>query len=79
MSALQTITGLNILNDSQENREMLLKLPDWLVSRWNRQVAQLKEQKSKFPPFKDFVEFIGKDGKSPVTLLLHSHSSALVL
>ena len=70
MSAMQTITGLNILNDSQENRKMLSKLPDWLVSRWNRQVAQRKEQKSEFPTFKDFVEFIGKEAKiacDPVT------------
>ena len=70
MSAMHTISGLNILNDSQENRKMLTKLPDWLVSRWNRLVAQRKEQKSEFPPFNDFVEFIGKEAKiacDPIT------------
>lgn len=70
LSAQQTISSLSILSDSQENRKMLTKLPDWLVSRWNRYVAQRKEQKGEFPPFKDFVEFIGKEAKiacDPIT------------
>ena len=70
LSAMQTITSLNILNDNQENRKMLSKIPDWLVNRWNRYVAQRKEQKAEFPPFKDFVEFIAKEAKiacDPVT------------
>ena len=49
---------------------MLSKLPEWLINRWNRIVAQRKEQKSEFPPFKDFVEFVGKEANiacDPIT------------
>ena len=61
LAAMHTISSLSILNDSPENRKMLSKLPEWLINRWNRIVAQRKEQKSEFPPFKDFVEFVGKE------------------
>ena len=81
LSAMQTITSLHILNDNQENRKMLTKIPDWLVNRWNRLVAQRKEQTAEFPPFKDFVEFVAKEAKiacDPVTspMSLKGSSSA---
>ena len=81
LSAMQTITSLHILNVNQENRKMLTKIPDWLVNRWNRLVAQRKEQTAEFPPFKDFVEFVAKEAKiacDPVTspMSLKGSSSA---
>ena len=33
-TAMQSIGSLNILNDDRENRRLLAKLPDWLVTRW---------------------------------------------
>ena len=41
LAAMHTkISNLSILNDSHENRKMLSKLPEWLINRWNRIVAQ---------------------------------------
>ena len=51
-------TGLHILNDRNENRKMLSKLPDWLVSRWGRIEATWQEGNRGFPPFSEFRIFI---------------------
>ena len=61
LTTMQKISSLSILNDSHENGKMLSKLPEWLINRWNRIVVQRKEQQSEFLPFKDFVEFLGKE------------------
>ena len=45
-TAMQAIENLNILNDYTENQKLLTKLPDWLVSRWNREAtSRMKEEK----------------------------------
>ena len=36
-TAMQVIKNLNVLNDYMENRMLLMKLLDWLVSWWNRE------------------------------------------
>lgn len=36
--------GLEILNDCYENQKILVKLPDWLTSRWNRKVIEVEEE-----------------------------------
>ena len=67
---METNSGLNILNDSCENRKMLSKLPEWLVNRWSRCVAQHKEKSGEFPAFRNSVEFVSKEAKiacDPVT------------
>ena len=40
LAAMYTLSSLSILNDSHENRKMPAKLPEWLINRWNRIVAQ---------------------------------------
>lgn len=70
--AMQTISSLSVLDDDRENRKLLTKLPDWIVSRWGRVVSRWKEDKSQFPPFKEFVEFMTKEATiacDPVTSL----------
>ena len=68
-----TITGgLSILNDNRENRKMLSKLPDWLISRWARIVADWKERGMGFPPFSEFRKYIVKEANiacDPITSL----------
>lgn len=70
--AMHTISSLSVLDDDRENRKLLTKLPDWMVSRWGRIVARWKEEKSLFPPFKEFIEFVTKEATiacDPVTSL----------
>lgn len=70
LTAMQTIPSLCVLNDCQENRKILSKLPDWLVSRWNRIVVDHEEKFGKFPLFCNFVDFVAKEAKvacNPVT------------
>ena len=66
------IKALEILNDCNENRKILSKLPDWLTARWNRKVIEVEEVSSKFPSFSQFVKFLIREAKmacNPVTSL----------
>ncbi|XP_060607803.1 uncharacterized protein LOC132759944 [Ruditapes philippinarum] len=68
-----SVPGLEVLNDSFENRKLLSKLPEWLVTRWNRIVVEKKEKSGVLPPFSDFEEFVTKEAKiasDPVTSLV---------
>ena len=69
-AAMNSIQGLNILNDYTENQKLLAKLPDWLISRWNREVnTHLKETKV-YPNFKTFVSFVSEEanlGCNPIS------------
>ena len=40
--AMTEMKSLEILNDSRENRRMLQKLPEWILTRWNRVVFKTK-------------------------------------
>lgn len=71
-TTMRSITSLRCLDDDRENRKLLVKLPEWVVTRWNRSVVQWKGKFSSFPPFSDFVKFIANEAKvacDPVTSL----------
>ncbi|KAK0147266.1 hypothetical protein N1851_013318 [Merluccius polli] len=71
-AAMVHIKALEILNDCNENRKILSKLPDWLSVRWNRKVIEVEEKQSKFPSFRQFVEFLIREARiacNPVTSL----------
>ena len=55
---MKTIHGLRLLNDDMENRQLLLKLPDWIVSRWGPKVADIKSSRRPFPICSEFVKFL---------------------
>ena len=57
-TAMKKVSGLNVLNDIQENHKMVAKLPKWLSTRWARVVYKTKEEKKGFPTFSEFVEFL---------------------
>ena len=58
---MQTIKDLTILNYSMENQKLLVKLPDWLISRWDREaIREMKEQK-RYPGFNTFTAFINAE------------------
>ncbi|CAC5388035.1 unnamed protein product [Mytilus coruscus] len=61
LSAMKTIKNLNVLNDDRENRKLLSKLPDWIVTRWGRIVAQHKSDHQTFPSFHTFSLFIERE------------------
>ena len=61
--AIQTTKSLSVLNYDRENRKLLSKLPDWIVSRWERTASQWKDTKGEYPPFKNFVEFMTQESK----------------
>ena len=56
--ATQVIQGLYVLNDYIENQKLLSKLPDWLISRWNRDAKKCLREEKTSPDFKTFVTFI---------------------
>ena len=60
-TAMEVIEGLNVLNDYMENQKLLTKLPDWLVSRWNREATRVIKQEKKYPDFKTFTTFINAE------------------
>ena len=57
-AVMGNIESLHILNDERENQKILLKLPDWVVARWGRQVVDWRRKFNTFPPFSEFVKFI---------------------
>ena len=57
-TAMHVVQGLDVLNDYVENQKLLLKLPDWLISRWNRIANKHLREDNTYPGFKMFVTFI---------------------
>lgn len=71
-AAMVHVKALEILNDCNENRRILAKLPDWLTARWNRRVMEMEEQSGQFPSFSQFMKFLIREAKiacNPVTSL----------
>ncbi|KAL4009472.1 hypothetical protein ACER0C_003324 [Sarotherodon galilaeus] len=60
-AAMSHVKMLEVLNDCVESQKILLKLPDWLVSTWNRKVMEVRQVKAEYPPFKVFVDFLSKE------------------
>jgi hypothetical protein len=50
--------SLRILDDDIINHDLVLKLPDWLSSRWAREVHRFRTLHNAFPKFALFVNFI---------------------
>ncbi|XP_078374366.1 uncharacterized protein LOC144657884 [Oculina patagonica] len=60
-TAMQTIEDLKVLNDYMENQKLLSKLPDSLVSRWNREATRGIKEEKKYPDFKAFTSFVNAE------------------
>jgi hypothetical protein len=70
--AMQANASLSVLNDERENKRLLSKLPDWLVSRWGRIVVNSRQTQGIFPEFEKFAKFIAGEAEianDPVTAL----------
>ncbi|XP_054764160.2 uncharacterized protein LOC129270845 [Lytechinus pictus] len=71
-AASKYVPHLNHLDDEQENRNLLRKLPEWLVVKWGRKVVKWRQDWKTFPPFAIFTEFIDEEATvacDPVTSL----------
>ena len=62
---MSTISYLQCLNNVEENRKILSKLPRYLIDRWNRIVDThlYSSYQGQFPPFHVFVDFISKEAR----------------
>lgn len=77
LQAIPHVKGLEILNDCEENQKLVQKLPDWIASRWNRQVTKTLMDDKEFPSFHDFVNFMTTEAEimcNPITSLHALHS-----
>ena len=62
-----------------EKTENLVKLPDWLVSRWSRIGVDYKDRNKEFPSCKVFADCVGREAKiasDPVTSVQSVRSSS---
>jgi hypothetical protein len=55
---------LKILDDVREIRKISLKLPDFIVHRWNRQTALCKREKKRYPTFREFSMFVYEEAET---------------
>ncbi len=68
--AMNTIETLEHLNDERQHRMILEKLPDWMVSRWNRKVMECRRSNGSILPFEELAEFVAQEADllcDPVT------------
>ncbi|XP_057678097.1 uncharacterized protein LOC130907254 [Corythoichthys intestinalis] len=66
------VQGLKVLDDCEENQKILLKLPDWATTRWNRYVTKRLDEKKEYPSFVEFAEFVAEEARiacNPVSSL----------
>ena len=76
--AKRSMYSMRFLDDEQENRNLLLKLPDWCRTRWARKVAEAKMDSMNDPGFSKFVKFVKVESDiahDPITCGSSSSSS----
>ena len=74
-AAMPHIKTLEVLNDCNENQKILLKLPDWLVSSWNRKAMEARQAYLEHPPFKElFVSCQNKQTSLVIPSPQYKHS-----
>ena len=61
--AMPHVEGLSGLNDPEENKHILRKLPDWIVTRWGSTVADYDTKGLPYPDFHKFAEFLATQAK----------------
>ena len=63
LSAMSSVEGLSILDDSRENQRLAAKLPEWLLNKWARVVADIRRSTGRYPPFATFVALIEREAE----------------
>ena len=71
-NAMPHVQGLRVLDDCEENQKILLKLPDWATTRWNRHMTKMLDEGKEYPGFAEFAEFVAQEARiacNPVSSL----------
>ncbi|CAJ1066523.1 uncharacterized protein LOC119799356 [Xyrichtys novacula] len=71
--AMWHVKSLEILNDCEENRKLVQKLPDWMAASWNRKATEVLNKSQEFPSFKEFATFMAMEAEiacNPITFVL---------
>ena len=63
---MNSLEGLEVLNDTRQNRVMSSKLPEWLRLRWARRANEYRNTGMRFPPF-SFVALESDIACDPIT------------
>jgi len=74
--AARSNPNLRILDDDTLNYEMVAKLPEWLSSRWVREVHKSRERFNCFPPFAEFVNFLKHEADIACEPLIRSQQKS---
>ena len=66
-SAMTSFAFLNVLNDPEENKQMVSKLPGYLFNRWAQEVDQWlttdDKYEDEYSPFSAFCKFLRKEAR----------------
>ena len=71
-AAMSMVPGLQSLDSCHENQRIISRLPDWMLSKWNRLVFAAVKGNNAFPPFSRFVTFVEEEAQvacNPITSL----------
>lgn len=71
-NAMPHVHSLRVLDDCEENQKLLMKLPDWTTTRWNRYVTKALDEGKVYPGFKEFTDFVADEARiacNPVSSL----------
>ena len=71
-AAMSMVPGLQSLDNCHENQRIISRLPDWMISKWNRLVFAAVKGNNDFPPFSRFVTFVEEEAQvacNPITSL----------
>ena len=61
--AMPHVPGLQNLNDEEENKKLLRKLPDWIITKWGNVVADQDKKRLSYPSFHQFVDFLATQAR----------------
>jgi hypothetical protein len=72
-ACMETMPGLEVMNDSHEVKKLIELLPRPMVTRWNRFAHDYRQRNGKYPGFKNAAEFISSEAE----LLVDPYSVSL--
>ena len=78
-TAKESNRSLSVLDDEQENRALLFKIPDFCHKGWAKQAARARVERRPYPDFSEFCKFIRYQSEivnDPITCIRSSGSQS---